>query len=79
MSIKNSVKTALPLILGGFLVWYSLSNISITTLLKYFKEANYWWIGLGVFLGFLSHLSRAYRWKFLLEPMGYKHSFKNTS
>jgi uncharacterized protein (TIRG00374 family) len=64
--------------LGGFLVWYSLSSVSIHTLIKYFKEANYSWIALGLFFGLLSHLSRAYRWKFLLEPIGYKPNFGNS-
>ena len=48
-------------------------------LLEYFKNANYWWIALGLFFGVLSHLSRAYRWKFLLEPMGYKPRFMNST
>ncbi|CAM1350714.1 glycosyltransferase 2 family protein [Tenacibaculum insulae] len=65
--------------MGGFLVWYSLSKISLETLLQYFKDANYSWITLGLFFGALSHLSRAYRWKFLLEPMGYKPNFGNST
>lgn len=65
--------------MGGFLVWYSLSKVSIDTLLKYFQNANYWWIALGLFFGILSHLSRAYRWKYLLEPMGYKPDFGNST
>ncbi len=79
MNIKKALKIILPLVLGGFLVWYSLSKVSITTLLDYFKEANYWWIALGLFFGLLSHLSRAYRWKFLLEPLGYKPDFGNST
>lgn len=76
--VKKILKTVLPLVLGGFLVWYSISKISVETLLQYFKNANYWWIALGLFFGVLSHLSRAYRWKFLLKPMGYKPSFSNS-
>lgn len=63
--------------MGGFLVWYSLSKISIDVLIGYFKEANYSWIFLGLFFGVLSHLSRAYRWKFMLEPLGFKPKFTN--
>jgi glycosyltransferase 2 family protein len=63
---------------GGVLVWYSLSKISIPELLKYFKNANYFWVGLGVFFGLLSHLSRAYRWRFQLEPMGYNIKLGNS-
>ncbi len=60
------------------LVWYSLSKISITTLVQYFKDANYWWIAFGLSFGVLSHLSRAYRWKFTLEPLGFKPKFPNS-
>lgn len=68
----------MPLLLGGFLVWYSLSKISINILIGYFKEANYSWIFLGLFFGILSHLSRAYRWKFMLEPIGFKPKYTNS-
>ncbi|MGG8497387.1 lysylphosphatidylglycerol synthase transmembrane domain-containing protein [Tenacibaculum sp. TC6] len=79
MNLKKVLKIILPLILGGFLVWYSLSKVSFETLLHYFKNANYEWIALGLFFGILSHLSRAYRWKYLLEPMGYKPDFGNST
>ncbi|WBX76466.1 lysylphosphatidylglycerol synthase transmembrane domain-containing protein [Tenacibaculum ovolyticum] len=79
MDFKKVLKIILPLVLGGFLVWYSISKVSLETLLQYFKDANYSWIALGLFFGVLSHLSRAYRWKFLLEPMGYKPDFGNST
>jgi uncharacterized protein (TIRG00374 family) len=60
------------------LVWYSLSQISIEELVKYFKKADYTWVVMGMFLGLLSHLSRAYRWRFQLEPMGYKIKLGNS-
>ena len=64
--------------MGVFLVWYSLSQISLSELLEYFKKADYSWIILGMFLGLLSHLSRAYRWQFQLEPMGYNIKLGNS-
>lgn len=60
------------------LVWYSLSKISIEELFEYFKKANYGWVVLGLFFGLLSHISRAYRWKFMIEPLGYKLGFPNS-
>lgn len=54
------------------------SKIPISDIIPYFKSANYGWVFLGVFLGFLSHLSRAYRWKYLLEPMGYSVKLPNS-
>ncbi|MBT3742520.1 MULTISPECIES: lysylphosphatidylglycerol synthase transmembrane domain-containing protein [unclassified Polaribacter] len=78
MNIKKILKIILPLVLGGLLVWYSISKISIEILIDYFKEANYTWIFLGLFFGVLSHLSRAYRWKFMLDPLGFKPKFTNS-
>ncbi|PKV66223.1 hypothetical protein ATE90_2683 [Polaribacter sp. Hel1_33_96] len=78
LNIKKILKIILPLVLGGLLVWYSISKISIEILIDYFKEANYTWIFLGLFFGVLSHLSRAYRWKFMLDPLGFKPKFTNS-
>jgi uncharacterized protein (TIRG00374 family) len=76
--IKKILKITLPLVLGFVLVWYLFTKISPKKLLEYFQNANYWWIALGLFFGILSHLSRAYRWKFMLEPLGYKPKFVNS-
>jgi uncharacterized protein (TIRG00374 family) len=78
LDIKKVLKIVLPLALGSFLVWYSLSDISLEILGNYFKEAKYSFIFLGLFFGILSHLSRAYRWKFMLEPLGFKPKFINS-
>ncbi|MDO5988161.1 lysylphosphatidylglycerol synthase transmembrane domain-containing protein [Flavivirga amylovorans] len=76
--IKRILKITLPLLLGVFLVWYSLSKVSVEELLVYAKNADYTWIISGMFLGLLSHLSRAYRWRFQLEPMGYNIKLGNS-
>lgn len=78
MNIKKILKTILPLLLGGFLVWYSLKDIDTNEFIGYFKNANYSWVALGLFFGILSHLSRAYRWKFMLAPLGFKPRFTNS-
>ena len=44
----------------------------------YVKNADLRFIMLSVLFGILSHLSRAYRWKFMLAPLGYKPRFVNT-
>jgi hypothetical protein len=68
----------IPLLLGVVLVWYSLSQISVSKLVQYFKDADYFWIILGVIFGVLSHLSRAYRWLFMAEPLGCKPKLANS-
>lgn len=59
-------------------MWYSFHKVSFSQLLVYFKNSHYGWIVLGMLCGLLSHLSRAYRWLFVLEPLHYKISFKNS-
>ena len=77
-SFKNILKIGIPLLLGFFLVWYSLSKVSFSELVVYFKNANYFYVFLGVFFGLLSHISRAYRWVFMMEPLGYNIKFSNS-
>ena len=76
--LKSVLKISLPIILGVVLVWYSFTKISPEKLWEYAKEADYSWIIFGVVLGFLSHLSRAYRWNYLLEPLGHRARFANS-
>jgi len=62
------------------LIWFSLSKLTpkdIAAIKDSFKTANYWWVALSLFFGILSHLSRAYRWQFMLEPLGYKPKYAN--
>lgn len=60
-----------------FFGWYTFSKLPIGEIIPYLKSANYAWIVIGMMLGILSNLSRAYRWKYLLAPLGYRVSFSN--
>lgn len=75
---KKLVKIIIPLLLAAFFGWYTFTKISIEDIIPYFTNANYWWIVIGIFLGILSHLSRAYRWHFMLNPLGYSIKFPNS-
>ncbi|MFN4761865.1 lysylphosphatidylglycerol synthase transmembrane domain-containing protein [Gillisia sp. Q332] len=80
-STKKILKIILPLTLGVFLIWYSIKNSTPSEreqLWENITQAHPGWILLSMLLGLLSHISRAYRWKFLLEPMGYKPKFLNS-
>jgi uncharacterized protein (TIRG00374 family) len=75
---KTSLRFIVPLILAVCFGWYTFSKLPVSTIIPFVKSANYWWIILGVCFGFLSHLSRAYRWKYLLQPLGYHIKFPNS-
>ncbi len=79
-SLATFLKIAIPLGLGSFLIYYSYSKFTTNQLEEissYFKETNYTVILFSVLFGIFSHVSRAYRWNFMLEPLGYKPKVLN--
>ena len=80
-AIISGLKVALPIGLGIYLVIYvynSLSATEKTELFESFGRANYFWVAISLIFAVLSHVSRAYRWKYLLEPLGHSPSFINS-
>ena len=77
-SNKINLKNLLPIFIGVFCIYYSIKDISFSEFKEYFTKINYLWVFVGIFLGALSHISRSYRWKFLIEPLGYKLGFINS-
>jgi len=78
--IKKTLFIILPISLGVFLIWNFLSKLTPEDkgdIINSFKSANYWWVSFSLILGILSHLSRAYRWRFMLAPLGFKPRFPN--
>ena len=76
----KSLKIGLPIAIGIYLSWYFFSGLTDKQLEQTknaFYNANYFWVFLSLFVSFLSHVSRSYRWLFLLETMGYKPKFSN--
>ncbi|WP_448826608.1 lysylphosphatidylglycerol synthase transmembrane domain-containing protein [Capnocytophaga bilenii] len=75
--MKKVLKLTLPLAVGVFLCGYAYSQFTeeqLSQVKTTFLNANYYYIGFSVFLGFLSDFSRAIRWEFLLRPLGYRTS-----
>jgi len=78
--ISKLLSIVLPLFLGIFLIYYSYNQFSekdIEEIKKHFKNANYYYLNFSIFIAFLGSASRAYRWKYALDHMGYKTSFAN--
>jgi uncharacterized protein (TIRG00374 family) len=78
--ISKWLSIVLPLFLGIFLIYYSYNQFSekdIEEIKKHFKNANYYYLNFSIFIAFLGSVSRAYRWKYALDHMGYKTTFAN--
>jgi len=78
--LKKFLKIGIPVIIGIALIWFQFKDIEkdeFEAIKKAFQEANYSWIILSVILGILSHVSRAIRWSYTLQPLGYTPPFYN--
>ncbi len=65
--------------LGVFLIFYAYNKTTPEErdlIVKHVKEADLFWVGLSMFIGVLSHISRAIRWNHLLRPIGYNPPIK---
>ncbi|MDQ4140940.1 MAG: flippase-like domain-containing protein [Bacteroidota bacterium] len=58
--------------LSVFLMWFALKGIDFALVWKQLQHVNYFWIGVSLLLGLVGYLSRAYRWKMQIEPLGYQ-------
>lgn len=72
--LRKVIKTLIPLLIGVLFIYLSINNTTEEdrqTIYAAIKDAHYGYIFLSLLLGLLSHFSRAYRWNFMLNPMGY--------
>lgn len=70
----------LPVALGIYLIVYTYEKFTpeqIEEIKGYFKNADYFYIFIAAFIAILGNASRAYRWKYSLDHMGYRSSFWN--
>ncbi|CAM4030234.1 lysylphosphatidylglycerol synthase transmembrane domain-containing protein [Flavobacterium antarcticum] len=78
--ISKWLSILLPLLLGVFLIVYQYNQFTadqLTEMKGYFKNANYFYIYLSLLIAVFGFASRAYRWKFSIEHMGYTSKFRN--
>lgn len=78
--LKSFLQVAFSLTLGFFLIWYfyqKLTEDDKANVIQSFEEANYVWIGLSIIVAILSHVFRAYRWKYPLEALDLKIDMPN--
>jgi len=72
--VLSLLKKLIPLFIGVFFIYLSYLNTTPEdrqNIIKYIKNADFKYVFLSAFFGVLSHISRAVRWKYLLNPLGY--------
>ena len=70
--IISGSKYVLSLFVAVALLYYVFRGWNMGDVVMRFKQVEYSWVLLSVFLSIISHVLRAYRWNLLLVPVGYK-------
>jgi len=79
---KSIIQFVVLLGIGILLIWLSLSGITPaqkTEIVFSFQTANYFWVITATIVSLFSHFLRAYRWNYLLKPVGYKTNLLNAT
>ena len=71
---KSIIQFAVLFSVGVLLAWLSIKSVWVDRdkIANSFKNANYFWVGISILIAILSHFLRAYRWNYLLKPLGYR-------
>jgi len=78
--LLSGIRLVFFLGLGLFFIWLFLRNLTSAQkdeIIGSLGRADYFWIAISIFIGIISHASRARRWIILLGPLGYKPKYSN--
>lgn len=79
-SFKKALGTIIPLGIGLGIIYYQFTTMTVEQLTKTktaFFKADYFYIFLSLLISLVGYWSRAYRWKFALNHLGYSTKFRN--
>lgn len=76
---KKAIQYLLFFLLGIYLLYSVFTNpdINLKEVWKEILSIQWIWVGVSLFIGFLAHISRASRWKLLLDAAGYNPKLLN--
>ena len=76
--LLTALKYLFLLAIAGVLLWFAFRGISIRNVFSEMLKANFFWVSLSLVFSIVALISRAYRWKLLIESTGYSPPLKKT-
>ncbi|MCE3227411.1 MAG: hypothetical protein K0S32_1962 [Bacteroidetes bacterium] len=79
---KSIIQFVVLLGIGILLIWLSIRKITPeqkADIFTAFRTADYTWLIISLLVSFISHFLRAFRWNYLLEPLGHRTSLINST
>lgn len=77
-ALAQALKLGIPLGIGCWLIYTQYHGLSIAQraeLFDAFRVADLGWLVLSTVVGWFAHVSRGWRWRYLLEPLGHRPGF----
>ncbi len=71
---KSIIQFLVLLSVGILLAWLSIKSVwaEKDKIIESFQTANYVWVFIAILISLLSHYLRAFRWNYLLKPLGHQ-------
>ena len=71
---KSIIQFVILLSVGVLLAWLSIKSVwaEKDKIIESFQTANYFWVFISIVIALLSHYLRAFRWNYLLKPLGHE-------
>ena len=79
--LLTTIKVALPIAFGVWLVWFIMKDLTEEdrySILDSIKNANYMWVALAAVVNVFSHMSRAMRWRMMIDNLGFSVKLKTS-
>ena len=79
-TIRKFLSLLIPLLIGIVIIYYQFTTLTASDLDKIkisFLKADYFYVLLSLIVALLGYWSRAYRWKYALQHLGYQTKFHN--
>jgi uncharacterized protein (TIRG00374 family) len=78
---KSIIQFVVFLAIGILLVWLMFRQVAphMDDVILAFQKADYFWVIISLLISLVAHFLRAYRWNYLLNPLGYKVSLLNSN
>lgn len=67
--VKKAIYIIIGVVISGYLIWKLFGNVDFNKLIVILENANYFWLIPNIALIAFAMYQRAYRWRFMLEPI----------
>ncbi len=77
--VRKAARVLVFFTIGALIFWILYKDQDLDRMKSILtNDVNYFWIWISVFIGLLSHISRAVRWRYLIRPLGHNPRLDNT-